>query len=198
LRTIPKRLSLENHPTWGLRAPSTVPGACCLILVALLPVHVRADTIESLGVDTAIALPLIAGGITVYKGDWTGTAELGADGISTVGTAYILKDIVKEQRPNKSDFQSFPSDTAAVAFAPAQFLWDRYGWQYGVPAYAAALFVGYSRVEAKEHHWYDVAASDVLAVGFSKLFTTRYNGRGFSYGARASLSGVYASVGYQF
>jgi membrane-associated phospholipid phosphatase len=67
-----------------------------------------------------------------------------------------------------------------------------------VPAYAAALFVGYSRVEAKEHHWYDVAASDVLAIGFSKLFTTRYNGRGFSYGARASLDGVYASVGYQF
>ena len=67
--------------------------------------------------------------------------------------------IVREQRPDKSDFQSFPSDTAALAFAPAQFLWDRYGWEYGVPAYLAAGFVGYSRVDAKKHHWYDVAAS---------------------------------------
>jgi hypothetical protein len=105
-----------------LRALPAFPGVCCLIFLALPPAQARADAIESLGVDTAIALPLIAGGITVYKGDWTGTAELGADGISTVGTAFILKDIVKEQRPNKSDFQSFPSDTAAVAFAPAQFL----------------------------------------------------------------------------
>jgi membrane-associated phospholipid phosphatase len=169
-----------------------------LIGLGLLSAPARADGIESAGVDTAIALPLLAAGITVYKSDWTGTAELAADGFTTVGTAYALKNIVREQRPDKSDFQSFPSDTAALAFAPAQFLWDRYGWQYGVPAYAAALFVGYSRVEAKKHHWYDVAASGALSFGFSKIFTTRYMGRGFSYGANVSPDGAYASVNYRF
>ena len=132
-----------------------------------------AGTTESLGTDVAIALPLIAGGITVYKADWTGTAELGVVGFETVGTAWGLKHIVREERPDHSDFQSFPSDTAALAFAPAQFLWDRYGWQYGLPAYAAATFVGWSRVDAQKHHWYDVAASAGLAFGFSKFFTTR-------------------------
>ena len=170
-----------------------------LALLAALPAApARADTIESLGVDTAIALPLLAGGITVYKGDWTGTAQLAAGGISTVGTAYLLKNVIREQRPDKSDFHSFPSDTAALGFAPAQFLWDRYGWQYGVPAYAAAIFVGYSRVEAQKHHWYDVVGSEALAIAFSKVFTTRYNARGFSYGLAASPDSVQVAMNYRF
>jgi membrane-associated phospholipid phosphatase len=114
-----------------------------------------------------------------------------------VGSTYVLKSVIKEQRPDKSDFKSFPSDTAALAFAPAQFLWDRYGWEYGVPAYAAAIFVGYSRVEAKKHHWYDVAASAGLSFGFSKLFTSTYH-RGFNYRASVAPDSVYASVDYRF
>ena len=31
---------------------------------------------ESLGTDVAIALPVIAGGITLYKNDWMGAAQL--------------------------------------------------------------------------------------------------------------------------
>src|SRR5471030_2854902 len=137
---------------------------------------------ETLGTDVAIALPVIAGGITLAKDDWKGAAQVTLDTIATVGVAYGLKHVIREQRPDKSDFQSMPSDTSALAFAPAQFLWDRYGWQYGVPAYAAATFVAWSRVDAQKHHWYDVAASGALAFGFSKLITTEYHRR-LSYGA---------------
>ncbi len=159
----------------------------------------QAGKTESLGTDVAVALPLLAGGLTLWKHDYVGTAELTADTVSTVGSAYILKSIIKEKRPDGSDFKSMPSDTAALAFAPAQFLWDRYGWEYGLPAYVAAGFVGYSRVDAKKHHWYDVAASAALSFGFSQLFTTRYRGRGFSYGAGVSADGgAYASVNYRF
>ena len=157
-----------------------------------------ASTTENAGVDVAIALPLIAGGITLYKDDWTGAAELGLETFETVGTAWAFKHVVREQRPDHSDFQSFPSDTAALAFAPAQFLWDRYGWQVGLPAYAAATFVGWSRVDAKKHHWYDVAASAGLAFGFSKLFTTRYRAPGLYYGAEASPDGGYIHLSYNF
>jgi membrane-associated phospholipid phosphatase len=128
--------------------------AILFLFVALGPAE--AAKIESAGTGVAIALPLIAGGIGLYKDDRTGLAELTVDTLATVGTAYALKNIVREQRPDKSNFQSFPSDTSALAFAPAQFLWDRYGWEYGLPAYAAASFVGYSRIDAKKHHWYDV------------------------------------------
>ena len=166
-----------------------------LLSLGLAPAY--AASIESAGTDVAVLLPFVAGGITAYKGDWTGTAELGGDTIATVGTTYVLKKFVREQRPDKSDFQSFPSDTAALAFAPAQFLWDRYGWQYGLPAYAAAVFVGYSRVDAKKHHWWDVAASAGISYGFSKFITTPYH-RGFNYSASASPDSVFASVDYRF
>ncbi|HEX3664216.1 MAG TPA: hypothetical protein VHU23_03165 [Rhizomicrobium sp.] len=88
----------------------------------------------------AIALPLTAAGIAK---DGHGLAQLGGVTGLTVGTAFLLKYVVHEERPDHSDNQSFPSDTAALAFAPAQFLWTRYGWQYGAPAYLAAGYVGY-------------------------------------------------------
>ena len=114
-----------------------------------------------------------------------------------MGTAYGLKHVIREKRPDGSDYQSMPSDTAALAFAPAQFLWDRYGWEYGVPAYAAAGFVAWSRVDARKHHWYDVAASGALSFGVSKLITTRYQ-RHWSYDVGMADGGAYASVGYKF
>jgi membrane-associated phospholipid phosphatase len=153
---------------------------------------------ESLGTDVAIALPVIAGGITLYDNDWKGTAQLTVDTVATVGIAYGLKHVIHEQRPDKSDFQSMPSDTAALAFAPANFLWDRYGWQYGLPAYAAATFVAWSRVDAQKHHWYDVTASAALAFGVSKIFTTRYQPRGLTYGVTPTDGGAYASLDYRF
>ena len=150
------------------------------------------------GTDVAIALPVIAGGITLYKDDWMGAAQLTVDTVATVGLAYGLKHVIKEQRPDKSDFQSLPSDTAALAFAPAQFLWDRYGWEYGLPAYGAATFVAWSRVDAQKHHWYDVAASAGIAFGLSQIFTTRYRPKGLTYGVAPTNGGLYASLDYRF
>jgi membrane-associated phospholipid phosphatase len=157
-----------------------------------------AGSSESLGTDVAIALPIIAGGITLYKNDWMGTAQLTVDTVATVGLAYGLKHVIKEQRPDKSDFQSMPSDTAALAFAPAQFLWDRYGWEYGLPAYGAATFVAWSRVDAQKHHWYDVAASAGISFGMSQIFTTRYRPKGLTYGVAPTNGGLYASLDYRF
>lgn len=153
---------------------------------------------EALGSDVAIALPVIAGGITLAKGDWKGTAQATVDTIATVGLAYGLKHVIREQRPDKSDFKSMPSDTSALAFAPAQFLWDRYGWRYGVPAYAAATFVAWSRVDADKHHWYDVAASAGIAFGVSQIFTTRYQAPGLRYGVTPTEGGLYAALDYRF
>jgi hypothetical protein len=131
------------------------------------------------------------------KDDWRGTEQLFFDTGLTVGTALLLKQVVREQRPDHSDFKSFPSDTSALAFAPAQFLWDRYGWEYGVPAYAAAAFVGYSRVDAKRHHWWDVAASAAISFGYSKLITTEFRPTKSLYtDLEASPGGIYASVHY--
>jgi membrane-associated phospholipid phosphatase len=175
---------------------SSLRAALCVL--ACLPATPASADSESTGTAVAVALPLLAGGYTVYKRDWTGLAQLSVDTIATVGTAYALKQFVREQRPDKSDFKSFPSDTSALAFAPAQFLWDRYGWEIGVPAYAAAGYAGWTRIDAKKHHWYDVAASAGIAFTFSKVFTTRYRAKGLRYGLEASPDRVYASLEYKF
>ena len=160
----------------------------------------RADSaMETAGTGVAIALPLAAGGITLLKRDWTGSAQLFVSTALTVGTVYGLKQIVREQRPDHSDFKSFPSDTSALAFAPAQFLWQRYGWEYGLPAYAAATFVGWSRVDAKQHHWWDVAASAAISLGYNELITTRFQEKyGFDSEVSATPGGVYASLDYRW
>jgi membrane-associated phospholipid phosphatase len=177
------------------------PFAALLAVVALsaTPASAKDSTVEKAGVDLAIALPFAAGGVSVLKDDWNGVGELALDTVATVGTAYLLKYVVLEQRPNGADDQSFPSDTSALAFAPAQYLWDRYGWQYGVPAYLVAGFVGYSRVESKEHHWWDVAASAGIAFGYSRLITTRYQApRDFDTSVFATPSSAYVTLNYRF
>ncbi len=40
----------------------------------------------------------------------------------------------------------------SISFASAEFVRNRYGWRYGLPAYVLASFVAYSRVEANQHY----------------------------------------------
>jgi len=156
-------------------------------------------SVETAGTAVAIALPLIAAGLTVEKHDWKGTAQLGVETLLTVGTAYALKQFVRERRPDGSDYQSFPSDTTAVAASGAAFLWGRYGWEYGVPAFAATEFVAYSRVQARQHHWYDTFASDAIAAGYGYLLTTPFKRRyNVNTSLDASPGGAYLHVSYDF
>ena len=161
-----------------------------LVVAANVPTSATAATtsnVETAGKVVAFALPVVAVGISLgHHEDWDGVAELGVSTAATLGAAYLLGKVVHEQRPDHSDFHSFPSDTAALAYAPADYLWARYGWQYGLPAYAAATFVAYSRVDAKKHHWYDVAASSAIAFGFNYAIVTRYH--------ESNRYGVYASA----
>jgi membrane-associated phospholipid phosphatase len=163
------------------------------------PLNSGKKAIETAGVGVAIALPLLAGSVALYKDDWTGVAQLTVDTLATVGTAYALKNIVRERRPDGSDYQSFPSDTTALAASGSSFLWARYGWEWGLPAFAATQFVSYSRIQAKKHHWYDTAASSVIGIGYASIFTTRFRERyHVSSDIEASPDGASLHVSYDF
>lgn len=147
-------------------------------LFTLAPLQAQAagnDTITKTGDILRIALPVVAGGISLYKRDYTGTAQLVVAYGLTIAIAEGLKRVVHERRPDGSDYKSFPSASAASAQAASAFLWHRYGWQYGLPAFGLAVLTGYSRVQAKKHHWYDVAASDVISFGVNYFVVTRYH-----------------------
>lgn len=158
------------------RTPVFIASALTVAAFASAPAAAETNqTLGDVGTGVAIALPIAAAGISYWKDDWQGIGQLALTTGATVGTSLLLKQFVKEERPDFSDDRSFPSDTAALAFAPASYLFYRYGWQYGLPAYAAATFSGYTRVATDEHHWWDVAASAGIAWGYTFLFTSRWH-----------------------
>ena len=150
------------------------------------PLSSTRKDMETVGKGIAIALPLTAAGIAWYKHDRVGLAQLAVEGVLTVGTAYALKNIVREERPDGSDYHSFPSATTAVAASGSSFLWGRYGWEYGLPAEAATAFVSFSRVEARQHRWYDTLASSAIAAGYGLVLTTPFKRK---YNIDTSLNG---------
>src|SRR5579872_2400922 len=123
------------------------PASAATPAVPVKPLTSMQKNIETMGTGVAIALPLAAAGITLYKDDRPGLFRLAVESVLTVGTAYALKNIVRERRPDGSDWHSFPSGTTALAASGSSFLWRRYGWQYGLPAFALSQFVSYSRVQ---------------------------------------------------
>ncbi len=136
---------------------------------------VLADKIQTAGEILRIALPVAAGAYSLYRQDYDGTLQLVVSEVISEGVSFGLSHVIRERRPNGADFHSFPSDSTAVAFSAASYLQIRYGWDYGIPAYALAAFVGYSRVESRQHHWGDVIAGAAIGWGASELTTVRYN-----------------------
>jgi membrane-associated phospholipid phosphatase len=162
-------LSLAVTAALGLLAQPA-----CAFTVNKTPLTSTEKHIETLGTGIAIALPVAAAGITLLKHDRVGSAQLVVETVLTVGTVYALKQIVREQRPNGSDFHSFPSETTALAASGSSFLWGRFGWEYGLPATALTQFVSYSRIQAHQHRWYDTLTSSAIAAGYSYVLTTPF------------------------
>ena len=130
----------------------------------------RWDDVSSLGRD---ALVIAALGLPALHNDWEGDLQAGESIGSALITTTGLKEAFPERRPDGSDRKSFPSGHTSAAFAAAASLQNRYGWRVGLPAQLMAAFVGASRVEARKHHWYDVAVGAAIGEGFGFLLTSK-------------------------
>lgn len=160
-------------------------------LLGLIVVHsVRArDKVEVAGDVLRFVLPGTAAGLALGLEDNEGLFQFGKSAALTLGATYALKYTIDEERPDGGS-RSFPSGHTSISFSSAEFLRKRYGWQYGLPAYAVAAFVGYSRVEADKHYTHDVLAGAALGVVSSYLFTTPYPGWNVQIEADAGYCGV--------
>jgi membrane-associated phospholipid phosphatase len=139
-----------------------------------MPVHASGG-IETAGEVFTFLLPATAAGLTVHFMDTEGMIQFGESAALTLGVSYGLKYTINETRPNGGD-HSFPSNHTSISFASAEFMRKRYGWEYGIPAYIAATFVAYSRVESKQHYTQDVIAGAAIGIGSSYLFTKPFKG----------------------
>jgi len=133
------------------------------------------DQIEANGDFLQIAIPSIAYGATFYIDDKIGRTEFYKSFFTSLAITHGLKSVVSERRPNGSS-KSFPSGHTSAAFQGAAFIHKRYGFEYSIPAYLAATYVGYSRVESEKHYTHDVLAGAIIGTLSSFYFTSTYSG----------------------
>lgn len=142
------------------------------LLLSLQTSTLYAGRSETAGDVTLALLAGAAGGVTLLNSDMVGGIQLSKAALTDLGVTYTLKHFVHARRPDGSDNESFPSAHSSVAFTSAEYLRKRYGLEYGLPAYAAAVFVGWSRVDADKHYTRDVLAGAAIGIASSWFFTT--------------------------
>lgn len=118
---------------------------------------------------------LAVGEFSIFASDKDGKQEAlqGAKAIvATCIATDILKNVVREKRPNRDDLTSFPSGHSSAAFAMATVIEDfqpKYKW----PAYGIATAIAWSRVDMGAHRWRDVAGGALLGHWIAKQFTSK-------------------------
>jgi hypothetical protein len=78
-----------------------------------------------------------------------------------------MKVVISRTRPNGGKY-SYPSGHSSVAFSTAAVITNHLGWKWGVPSFAAAAYVGISRMQENKHFLSDVVAGGILGtyIGF--------------------------------
>lgn len=110
---------------------------------------------------------------------WTATprTELLTAVATSYGVTYGLKFSINAERPNGGP-HSFPSGHTALSFTGATYIYKHHGPWLGIPALAAASYVGWSRVESRNHSWTDVIAGATIGISSNYLHETMAFGPG--------------------
>jgi len=150
--------------------------ALILIVAVSLPLPAAASNTETAGDVLLVLLPLTGIATATVKGDREGQVQFLKAFLTNAVITAALKASIDKTRPDGDCCDSFPSGHTSFSFMGASYLHTRYGKKFGIPAYAAATFVGYSRVSADKHYVEDVIAGAAIGYLSSYLFTSRYAG----------------------
>lgn len=92
--------------------------------------------------------------------------SFGISFITMATTVKGLKHITHVERPDHSDFKSFPSGHAAVSFLGAELIRTKYKDQpqYWVPTYALAGLVSLQRIHDNHHRPLEVVSGAIVGI----------------------------------
>jgi membrane-associated phospholipid phosphatase len=93
-------------------------------------------------------------------------------------TTRALKLAVSRERPQGGG-QSFPSGHSSAAFVSAAVLDAHFGWKVGIPAYAAAGFIGWTRVRDDAHWLSDVIFGGAVGTIMGRTVTAGHGRAGW-------------------
>ena len=148
--------------------------------------HAQDNDIENSGDFFAIALPVAALTSTlVWKDDQKATLQFAKTTVTSFAVTHVLKRVINKRRPNGGN-HAWPSGHTSSAFSGAAFLQIRHGWRVGIPAYLLAGYVGWTRVYADAHDYWDCLGGAIVGIGSAYLFTKPYdqNRLALSFGKR--------------
>ena len=97
----------------------------------------------------------------------TATLAYGTEAI----ICYTLKTLIREERPDGSRFNSFPSAHTAAAFTGAELIRGDYGNGPGSAFYAGGIYVAAMRVQHQRHWWWDTVAG--ASIGVASVYIAR-------------------------
>jgi membrane-associated phospholipid phosphatase len=94
--------------------------------------------------------------------------------ILTNASTLLLKLAANSDAPN-GEAHGWPSGHTSSSFTMAAVLDEFYGPQVGIPAYALAGLVAYSRIDDREHDLSDVIFGAALGYGIGKVVAARHH-----------------------
>lgn len=98
---------------------------------------------------------------------------------ASVYTALLttgIKELALEERPrNNGDMNSFPSGHASNVFAFAGTIYRNHGWAGGIPAFAMAGFVSFSRLNDNAHYLHDVIFGGTIGLSYAMGLDTEWS-----------------------
>lgn len=143
------------------------------------------DSIVEAGDMVQLLLPATGYFAAWMHDDLEGAKQLTYSTLSTQLIIHGVKITVGRKRPNDSGWNSFPSGHTGAAF-----LQSRYGSAWGIPAYAAATFVGVSRLHGNRHYAGDVTAGAGIAFLMNQYFVSPYRTDGVYFNAQPTGDGI--------
>ena len=144
------------------------------VVGAYVPQTTKEKQIEKAG--NILQLLILTGGYaaTFIVDDKEGRVQFYKSFFTNLGITYALKYSISKPRPENNGVHSFPSGHTSAAFQGATFILKRYGWEFGIPAYIGAAFVGFSRDEGDKHDFVDIPVGAAIGILSSYYFTTPY------------------------
>lgn len=145
-----------------------------LLLFCFSNLNSQNKTIETAGDVLLFAVPAAAFTTTLILKDKKGSWQFTKAFLTNAAVTYGLKVALNKPRPFNNGDNAFPSGHTSTTFQGASFIHRRYGFKYSVPAYLAAGFTAFSRIDAQKHDGWDILAGAVVGIGSTYLFTTPY------------------------
>ncbi|MBS1824578.1 MAG: phosphatase PAP2 family protein [Acidobacteria bacterium] len=167
----------------------------CLAIAASLHAQttttgLQPSTLRRSGDIIQAILPAAAFTSQLIERDWHNLGRFALSVGVASATTFSLKRVVAKTRPDALDRHSFPSGHAMFSFSGASFLATQYGPKIGLPAFAAASFVGFTRVHTDRHFSDDVIAGAGIGMISNWLFASP-NSEGGPYHAQFEFAAVY-------